>query len=79
MLNDHWGSLGVGLAFFALFLVPIALAGVAVAALFAGGLLTTIVLIVVLVFAIVFTVVYFVFLNRFLELVFSCHRHKKHS
>ncbi|WP_079477279.1 hypothetical protein [Halobacillus salinus] len=79
-MSDHnfVSTFGLGLAFFALFLVPVALAGVAIAALFTVGPFTTAVLIAVLVLAVIFTILYFVFLNRFIECVCeNCHKHRK--
>ena len=78
MYDQNKNTLGLGKAFFALFLAPLAFAGVAIAALFSGPLAVP-VLIAVLVFAVIYTILYFLFLHRFIDCVCdNCHKHKKH-
>ena len=71
-MNDQIKSTrDLGKAFFALSLVPIALAWVAVAVLFSpvAVVFAEPVLISVLVLAVVFTILYFLFLQRFIDCV----------
>ncbi|TGB02010.1 hypothetical protein [Halobacillus salinus] len=76
MSSQQWFStIGVGLAFFALFAVPFSLAGVAIAAIVILDFLIVPVLIALLVLTLIFFGVFAYLLSKFIDAVYHPHHH----